>query len=192
MSDGRFEVYQDTAGKFRFRLRAPNNRIVAVGEAYDTKASCLKGVDAVKRYASASIIDLTSARPHDEAPSDITTEIAARAKTLGVASTTIHLEDPTPDIPRVKKNTLIHFTGQLVSGRERLTDVRVSIREHDRSFMSDEVLASGTTDSEGRFRIPWRARQTDWWDDSVEVYAQYNGSDTYLPAKSRIYTFTVY
>ena len=33
---GKFEVYEDKAGKFRFRLKAGNGEIVAVGEAYDT------------------------------------------------------------------------------------------------------------------------------------------------------------
>jgi hypothetical protein len=52
MAAARFEIYTDTAGEWRFRLVAPNNEIIAVGEGYTTKQNCRKGVDAVKRYAS--------------------------------------------------------------------------------------------------------------------------------------------
>jgi len=29
----KFEIYKDSKGKFRFRLKAPNGEIIAVGEA---------------------------------------------------------------------------------------------------------------------------------------------------------------
>jgi len=35
---GKFEVYEDRAGKFRFRLKAANGQVVATGEAYETKS----------------------------------------------------------------------------------------------------------------------------------------------------------
>ncbi len=46
-----FEDYTDKAGKFRFKLKAGNNQIIATGEAYETKASCLKGIESVKKNA---------------------------------------------------------------------------------------------------------------------------------------------
>ncbi|MEM8924351.1 MAG: DUF1508 domain-containing protein [Actinomycetota bacterium] len=49
---GRFEVYTDKGGKYRFRLKAGNGEIIASGEAYETKAACKKGVDAVIRAAA--------------------------------------------------------------------------------------------------------------------------------------------
>ncbi|WP_232791842.1 DUF1508 domain-containing protein [Amycolatopsis sp. M39] len=36
---GKFEVYHDKGGKFRFRPKAGNGEIVASGEAYETKAA---------------------------------------------------------------------------------------------------------------------------------------------------------
>lgn len=48
---GKFEVYQDKAGKFRFRLKAGNGEVVATGEAYETKAAAIKGTEAVQRAA---------------------------------------------------------------------------------------------------------------------------------------------
>ena len=47
----KFEVYQDKAGEFRFRLKARNGQIVAVGEGYKQLASCLNGIDSIKRNA---------------------------------------------------------------------------------------------------------------------------------------------
>ena len=45
----KFEVYTDKAGEFRFRLKARNGEVIAVSEGYAAKASCLNGVDSVKR-----------------------------------------------------------------------------------------------------------------------------------------------
>lgn len=47
----KFEVYQDKAGEFRFRLKARNGQIVATGESYKQLASCLNGVESIKRNA---------------------------------------------------------------------------------------------------------------------------------------------
>ncbi|MCD6563654.1 MAG: YegP family protein [Thermoproteales archaeon] len=60
MAKERFEIYKDKSGQYRFRLVAPNNQVIAVSEAYTTKQNCIKGIEAVKRYAnSAEIKDLT-------------------------------------------------------------------------------------------------------------------------------------
>ena len=48
---GTFEVYEDKAGKFRFRLKAGTGEIVAAGEAYDTMAAAHEGCAAVQRAA---------------------------------------------------------------------------------------------------------------------------------------------
>jgi uncharacterized protein YegP (UPF0339 family) len=57
---GKFELYKDKGGKFRFRLKAGNGEIIAVGEAYETKASAKNGVESVKKNAAdATVVDLT-------------------------------------------------------------------------------------------------------------------------------------
>ena len=38
----KFELYNDAKGKFRFRQKASNGEIIAVGEAYESKASAKK------------------------------------------------------------------------------------------------------------------------------------------------------
>lgn len=57
---GKFEVYQDSAGKFRFRLKASNGQIVASGQAYETKAAAKKGCESVLKAAEGAPIEEVS------------------------------------------------------------------------------------------------------------------------------------
>ena len=55
----KFEVYKDKAGEFRFRLKARNGEVIAASEGYVAKASCLNGIESVRRNApDAEIIKL--------------------------------------------------------------------------------------------------------------------------------------
>ncbi len=47
----KFEIYVDKAGEYRFRLKATNGQIIAVGEGYTTHANCMNGVESVKKNA---------------------------------------------------------------------------------------------------------------------------------------------
>ena len=47
----KFEVYADKAGEFRFRLKATNGQIIATSEGYKALASCLNGIESVKKNA---------------------------------------------------------------------------------------------------------------------------------------------
>ena len=47
----KFEMYTDKAGEFRFRLKAKNGEIIAVSESYKSKASCLNGIESVRKNA---------------------------------------------------------------------------------------------------------------------------------------------
>ena len=49
-------MYQDKAGEYRFRLKATNGQIIAVGEGYKAKPSCLNGIDSVKRNAGSEVV----------------------------------------------------------------------------------------------------------------------------------------
>jgi uncharacterized protein YegP (UPF0339 family) len=55
----KFEIYKDASGKFRFRLKAPNGEVIAVGEAYSSKDACMKGIESVKTNApKAQIVEM--------------------------------------------------------------------------------------------------------------------------------------
>jgi uncharacterized protein YegP (UPF0339 family) len=47
----KFEIYKDSSGKFRWRLKAANNEIIAVGEAYESKDGCKNSIQSVKTNA---------------------------------------------------------------------------------------------------------------------------------------------
>ncbi|NLV25583.1 MAG: DUF1508 domain-containing protein [Methanomicrobiales archaeon] len=48
---GKFEVYKDKAGEFRFRLKAGNSKVILTGEGYKTKAGCTKGIESIRKNA---------------------------------------------------------------------------------------------------------------------------------------------
>ncbi|MBE5873970.1 MAG: DUF1508 domain-containing protein [Lachnospiraceae bacterium] len=52
----KFEVYTDKVGEFRFRLKATNGQVIAVSEGYKAVASCLNGIDSVKKNAADAAI----------------------------------------------------------------------------------------------------------------------------------------
>jgi len=61
----KFEIYKDATGKYRFRLVAANNEIIAISEAYESKDGCKSGIESVKKSApKASIADLTGEGNH--------------------------------------------------------------------------------------------------------------------------------
>lgn len=47
----KFELYQDKAGQFRFRLKARNGKIVGVSEGYSNRSGCLNGIESVRNNA---------------------------------------------------------------------------------------------------------------------------------------------
>jgi uncharacterized protein YegP (UPF0339 family) len=47
----KFEIYKDASSKFRWRLRSPNNEIIAISEAYESKDGCRNGIQSVKLNA---------------------------------------------------------------------------------------------------------------------------------------------
>ena len=47
----KFEVYTDKKGEFRFRLKATNGQIIAVGEGYKTIDNCKKGIASIVKNA---------------------------------------------------------------------------------------------------------------------------------------------
>ena len=54
----KFEMYTDKAGEFRFRLKATNGQIIATSEGYKALASCLNGIESVKKnVVDAAIVE---------------------------------------------------------------------------------------------------------------------------------------
>ena len=47
----KFEMYLDKAGEYRFRLKATNGQVIATSEGYKAEASCVNGIESVKKNA---------------------------------------------------------------------------------------------------------------------------------------------
>ena len=50
---GKFELYKDKAGEYRFRLKAGNGETILVSEGYKQKASATNGIESVRKNAPA-------------------------------------------------------------------------------------------------------------------------------------------
>ena len=57
VTNPKFEVYTDKAGEFRFRLKARNGEVIAASEGYKAKASCLNGVESVRKNAPDAAVE---------------------------------------------------------------------------------------------------------------------------------------
>lgn len=51
MALGKYQIYKDRSGKFRFRLLAANQQVIMTSEGYKTKAACMNGIKSVKTNA---------------------------------------------------------------------------------------------------------------------------------------------
>jgi uncharacterized protein YegP (UPF0339 family) len=49
---GKFEIYKDKAGEFRFRLKAGNGETILASEGYKRRSSAVNGVESVRRNAA--------------------------------------------------------------------------------------------------------------------------------------------
>lgn len=48
---GKFEIKSGRTGKFRFNLKASNGQVILTSEAYESRASAMKGIQSVKKNA---------------------------------------------------------------------------------------------------------------------------------------------
>lgn len=59
MAEGKFEVWVDKAGEYRFNLKAANGEIIATSEGYKSRDSCMNGIQSVKKNApKAKIVEI--------------------------------------------------------------------------------------------------------------------------------------
>lgn len=161
-----FEIYQDVYGKYKFRLRGTNNKIVAIGEGYKTKSKCIDAVNSVKELHKAPIKDLT------------------------IGETTLILNIPPS---RVEKGSSVGFSGRLYGNGlgQGVPKAKISIYENDGSLLKPTHLASGTTNLNGDFDIKWTAKKMDWWDNSAEVYANFEGTSSLKPSVSEKHSISI-
>ena len=56
---GKFVIGKRSNGDFQFNLKAGNGQVIAVGEAYESKAAAQNGIESVKKNApDATVIEV--------------------------------------------------------------------------------------------------------------------------------------
>ena len=195
ITNPKYQVFYDKSCGYRFHLNAKNGEIIAVSEGYETKDGCMNGIKAVQASCNAEIEDLTVKKPEVsnvpemkavEAPSVVVPEMKA-VEAPSVAEPEM-VEAPVCedkelklefyDLPAtVAKGEIVYFKGKISENCQGKGKISVSIREHDRSFFFDKVLARGYAEEDGSFTIGWRANTFDFWDNKGEIYAQYDRAE---------------
>ena len=190
ISNPKYEVFTDINSEYRFHLKASNGEIIAASEAYETKQGVLHGIEAVQNSCDAEIEDLTIAQGAKVAP------VKKEQETEGVeeickepatgVNDTVLLLDTFP--ASMESGSTVTFRGKLTvhDTVEGIGCAEIYIYEKDRSFLRDDLLVSGATNNDGTYAINWTAKQRDFWDDKIQVYASFKGIENYKPAKSDV------
>lgn len=191
ISNPKYQVFYDKKCGFRFHLNARNGEIIAKSEGYKTKQGCMMGIRAVQASCDAEIEDLTAAKTavSAEPVKEKMTDVAEKSM-VGVIDTNILL-DKLPE--SANKGDKLSLKGKLVRSDtgQGIGEAVVKIYEHDRSFAFDEFLAEGETKDDGSFNIDWKVRKTDWWDNTAEIFAEFNGNERAKPSRSEIQSLVV-
>jgi len=85
--------------------------------------------------------------------------------------------------PIAGEGTTITFTGRVFETFTGFSVPGVEVKIFDSDGNGRELMASGITDNEGRFSINWTAKRMDPSDDTVEVFAIYEGGVNYQAAR---------
>lgn len=184
LSNPKYEVFTDSSKEYRFNLKAANGEIIAASEGYESKEGVMNGIDAVQRSCDAEIEDLTTGEIVKEEDEEIKgIEEVCKEPMLGSNNTVLLLDD----LPAsVDSGSTVTFEGKLTEHDtvEGVGCADIYIMEKDRSFLRDDLLVSGATNNDGSFSLNWTAKQRDFWDDSIEVYAKFKGTENYKSSKS--------
>lgn len=188
LSNPKYEVFTDASSEFRFHLKASNGEIIAASEGYETKQGAMHGIEAVQNSCDAEIEDLTITQVTQAVKKEQETEgveEVCKEPAAGVNDTVLLLDS----VPAsVDSGSTVTFTGKLTVHEtiEGIGCAEIYIYERDRSFLRDDLLVSGATNNDGTFAINWTAKQKDFWDDKIQVYASFKGTENYKPSKSDI------
>jgi len=167
----KYQVFYDKTCGYRFHLNAKNGEIIAASEGYQTKEGCMSGIKAIQTSCNAEIEDMTVKQEETDSESMMEPPVVATEMPMEAEGIKLELND-LPDM--VQKGDIVYFKGKLVKNGKGIGKAKITIREHDRSFLMDEVLVKGYTEEDGSFDLGWKARMADLWDDTAEIYAQYD------------------
>ena len=168
----KYQVFRDSAGKYRFNLSASNGEIIAQSEGYETKQGCMKGIEAVQKTSCIDVEDLTVTQIEEPAEEEV-----------GSVTTKLIFNPP----KTAKKGSKVTFQGKLVraDSEKGISDAKIQIMDADRSYMKDDIITFARTDDCGNFSVDWVAKKMDWIDNTVDVYAVFKGKDAFQATCSK-------
>ena len=94
--------------------------------------------------------------------------------------TILTLESPPQGVMEGEELT---FTGRLVT-EDGVAISGATIYVYDSDPDWDDLIVSGTTRSDGSYSIKWTAKPMDPTDQTVEIYAKFEGTTNYAPSRS--------
>lgn len=100
---------------------------------------------------------------------------------------TLLIEPPSKAV----KGSVIVLSGKLVEQESDRPIAEKVIKIFDQDIGRDDLLSSGITNADGTFEISWKVRKTDVLDNTVEIYAKFEGDDNYRCSNSKVFTLTV-
>ena len=165
-----YQVFYDKTCGYRFHLNAKNGEIIAASEGYKTKEGCMTGIKALQSSCNTEIEDMT-VKQAEAADESMETSVIVTEMPMEAEGIKLELND-LPNM--VQKGDIVYFKGKLIENGKGIGKAKITIREHDRSYFMDEVLVKGYTEEDGSFDLGWKARRVDLWDDTAEIYAQYD------------------
>jgi hypothetical protein len=197
----KYSVFLGTDKGYKYTLMAPNGEPIGFEAEHPNKSDVMAVIEEVKKCGDATVEDMTGHAPKvvpvaaaAAAPAAAAVEAApvvaaAPVPKAGASETMIELIDvPT----EVKKKEIVTFKGKLVrSDGKGVAGAIIRLMEHDRSYAFDQWLAEGATRDDGTFAIDWKARKTDWWGSTAEIYAEFRGDADDKPSKTKIYNVKV-
>jgi uncharacterized protein YegP (UPF0339 family) len=96
MAKAKFVLRKGSTGKFRFNLVGTNGKVIATSEAYESKASATRGIEAVRKSAGgAEFVDETPGRAVKSSTRRATT------RTAGVTKSPGRTRSSPPDVPEI-------------------------------------------------------------------------------------------
>ncbi|MGR3322582.1 MAG: YegP family protein [Pseudooceanicola sp.] len=98
---GKFELYTDKAGEFRFRLKAGNGEIILASEGYKQKASAENGIESVRKNAP---LDQRYERKESSSGKPMFNLKASNGQVVGTSETYSSVSARDNGIVSVKKN----------------------------------------------------------------------------------------
>ena len=192
LTNPKYSVFLGTDKGYKYTLIAPNGEPIGFEAEHPNKSAVMAVIEEVKKCGDAEIEDVTGhvAKAAVVAAAPVAAAAAAPvAAAAGVSETMIELMDMPES---VKKKEIVTFKGKLVrSDGKGVAGAIVNLKEHDKSYALDEWLAEGATKDDGTFAIDWKARKTDWWGSTAEIYAEFRGDANDKPSRTKIYNVKV-